>query len=206
MPRFYQNDTHSIAIHSANGIDNIVSLLDETIQTPEFELPASIGIVLDSDSTEAPATRSTRLASDVQRLSTSFAASWPDAPGALVLAAETRLGHFVLPDNQSQGTLEDILLAVGRIAYPGLLPMAEAHVQAAQKNLIVGKNGWTGDDHSEFRKPAGRKKATVASATAILKPGKTCQVTLADNRWVDTNTLQISPLNEFAEWLHQLVL
>lgn len=206
MPRFYQNETHSVAIHCAEGIDNIVSLLDETIQTPEFELPASIGIILDSDSTETPVIRSNRLASKVRQLSSSFVAAWPDSPGALVSAVETRLGQFVLPDNQSQGTLEDILIAVGRIAYPVLLPMAEAHILAAQTNLVVGQNGWTGDDHSEFRKRAGRKKATVASATAILKPGKTCQVTLADNRWVDAKTLQISPLKEFAEWLHHLVL
>lgn len=208
MPTFYQNETHSVAIQSANGIDKIVRRLEETLQTPELNTPDSIGVVLDSDSTETTVARSRDLASKIQALSVKFAPSWPELPGALVSALETRcrLGQFVLPDNQAQGTLEDILIAVGRIAYPSLFPMAEAHVQAAQTNLVVGQNGWTGDDNREFRAPAGPKKATVASATAILKPGKTCQVTLADNRWIDASTLQVSPLKEFAEWLHALVL
>ena len=117
-----------------------------------------------------------------------------------------RLGQYVLPDNQSQGTLEDILIAVGQVSYPTLLPLAEAHVHAARQSLVVGEPGWTPEDNDDFRAPAGPKKAIVASATAILKPGKTCQVTLRDNRWIDAKTLQVPPLKEFSEWLHQLVL
>lgn len=208
MPTFYQNGTHSVAIQSANGIDKIVRRLEETLATPEFVLPASIGIVLDSDSIENPATRAAALANEVRLLKLDFAASWPEIPGIVVSDVQTRsrLAQFVLPDNNSQGTLEDILIAVGRVSYPTLLPLAEAHVQAAQQSLVAGCPGWTDPDNSEIRAPAGAKKATIASATAILKPGKTCQVTLSDNRWIDSPTLGVSPLKEFSEWLHALIL
>jgi hypothetical protein len=208
IPSFYQNETHSVAIQSANGIDKIVRLLEVTLATPEFVIPASIGIVLDSDSNEPPAKRAADLAREVQGSVTDLTSDWPATPGVVVSDVLTRMrsGQFVLPDNSSQGTLEDILIAVGRVSYPTLIPLAEAHVQAARQSLAVGTPGWTGPDNAEFRAPAGPKKATIASATAILKPGKTCQVTLSDNRWVDTNTLQISPLKQFSDWLHQLVL
>lgn len=206
MPSFYQTETHSVAIQSANGINKIVRRLEETLQTPEFLSPDAIGIVLDSDSDEKPAKRSENLAGKIKALSIDVTSNWPTAPGVIATVTNPRLGHFVLPDNQSQGTLEDILLEIGRIAYPVLLPMAEAHVHGAKTKLVVGQPGWTSSDNDEFKAPAGPKKATIASATAILKPGKTCQVTLSDNRWVDATTLQISPLKEFAAWLHQLVL
>jgi hypothetical protein len=208
MPTFYQNDTHSVAIQSANGINKIVSRLEETLAVPEFVLPDSIGIILDSDSTETPMVRAAKLAGEVVQSAQNLKSAWPQMPGVVVSDVLTKLrsGQFILPDNSAQGTLEDILIAVGNAAYPTLIPLAQAHVQAAQRSLVVGTSGWTSQDNDELKAPAGPKKATIASATAILKPGKTCQVSLSDNRWIEAATLGMSPLKEFADWLHTLIL
>jgi len=39
-------------------------------------------------------------------------------------------------------------------------------------------------DNEDFRKPAGKKKATAGCISSILKPGKAIQVSIQDNGWL----------------------
>ena len=208
MPTFYQSATHSVAVQSANGINKIVARLEESLSTPTFRMPDSIGIVLDSDSTDTPPKRAADLAAEVVKSATSLKVPWPNTPGIVTtpVTGQPRLGQYVLPDNKAQGTLEDILLQCGRFAYPGLIPMASQHVATARANLVPGTPHWTNQDHEELKAPAGLKKATVAAATAILKPGKTTQVTISDNRWIEPATLTQPFLKPFVDWLDGLVI
>lgn len=208
MPTFFQNATHSVAVQSANGITKMVARLEESLSTPNFGMPDSIGIVLDSDSIDTPAKRAADLAAEIGNAAPTLKAPWPNTPGVVVptAAGKPRLGQFVLPDNSSQGTLEDILLQCGEYAYPTLMPLALQHVANAQSNLVTGTPQWTARDHEEFNAPAGAKKAAVAAATAILKPGKTTQVTLSDNRWIVRATLAQPFLKPLVEWLEFLVI
>jgi hypothetical protein len=69
-----------------------------------------------------------------------------------------RCGVFVLPDNVSEGTLEDLLLEAAGVAYPTLLAGAQRYVEG----VSLDGPGFDRDDRGAFGAPAGRKKATVA--------------------------------------------
>jgi hypothetical protein len=208
MPTFFENATHSVAVQSANGISKLVGLLEESLSTTDFIFPDSIGIILDSDSIDTPVKRAEALAAEMKKSAPSLKFPWPTTPGATVwtLPEKKRLGHFVLPDNNSQGTIEDILIQCGHLAYPTLMPLAAQHVATARAALTPGTAGWTATDHEELKAPAGPNKATVAAATALLKPGKTAQVTINDNRWIEPATLAQPFLKPFVDWLDALVI
>jgi hypothetical protein len=209
MPVFYQNNTHTVAVQSANGISNIVARLEETLAMPGLSEPDGIGLILDSDSHETPAKRAADLALALEKEAPHLLGPFPRTGGVVQHpdgSTRSRRGVFVLPDNASQGTLEDLLLECGRVSYPELLKLAEAHVASAVTNLVPPAATWTSEDNAEFGSPAGAKKATVASAAAILKPGKTSQVSINDNRWIEPATLSTGKIKTVADWLHNLVL
>jgi len=209
MPTFYQNATHTIAVQSADGISNMVARLELSLATPGLAEPDGVGLILDSDSTETPAKRAADLAVELAKHAPHLLGPFPGAPGTVeqpTATAKSRRGVFVFPDNTSQGTLEDLLLECGRSSYPELLSLAEAHVAAATTKLVAPTPTWTTDDHEEFKAPSGPKKATIASATAILKPGKTSQVSVSDNRWIDPPTLALPKVKAVADWLESLIV
>jgi hypothetical protein len=107
-----------------------------------------------------------------------------------------RLGAFVLPDNQSAGTLEDLLLECAQSSYPGLLSSARNHVTAALADETLTK-----DDAEDFLKPSGQNKAVVASIGGILRPGKAIQTSIQDNRWLDGAALQLPRIKAVQDFL-----
>lgn len=108
----------------------------------------------------------------------------PDMAGT-VSAPPRRCGIFVLPDNKSDGTLETILLECAQAMYPELLVGAKTFVNAVDINL------YDANDMKDFTKPAGRSKATVASVASILRPGKSIQVSIQDNRWFQDKAFKL---------------
>jgi len=209
MPIFYQNATHTVGVQSADGVSKMVRRLEETLATPGILEPDAIGLILDSDSDETPTKRTADLAAALARDAPHLLGAFPNTPGTVEqpnATAKSRRGVFVFPDNASQGTLEDLLLECGRTSYPELLALAKAHVDAARARLVPPTATWTDEDHEEFKAPAGTKKATIASATAILKPGKTSQVSVSDNRWVDPAALALPKVRTVAEWLWHLIM
>jgi len=177
VPLFVQNDTYSIAIHSAMGIDRIVERIEESIVLIDRSELTSIAVVLDSDLKVDPSTRYTALREKIRPLGVNL----PEQPGEIAVN-ELRAGVFVLPDNNSMGTLEDVLLDCASVVYPSLLNGAEAFVAGVdlQGDEFVQK------DREDFGKPAGRKKAIISCISGILRPGKAIQVSIQDNRWLDT--------------------
>jgi hypothetical protein len=209
MPIFYQNATHTVAVQSADGISKVVARLEETLSMPGVEEPDAIGLVLDSDSNETPAKRAADLAVALAKEAPHLLGAFPNAPGVVVqpiAPAKNRRGVFVFPDNASQGTLEDLLLECGHTSYPELLGLAIAHVDAAAKNLIPPTATWTKEDHDEFKSVSGKKKATIASAAAILKPGRTSQMSVNDNRWIEPGNLAAGKVKTVSDWLNKLIL
>jgi hypothetical protein len=83
------------------------------------------------------------------------------------------------PGCSTAGTIEDLLLEAGRTHYSDLLDAATRYVDAACSLPILNAK-----DTKDFKRPAGRKKANMAAAAAILRPGKSIQVSLQDNRWL----------------------
>lgn len=201
VPVFFANSNgQSVAIINASGLDKLATRLGVDLSNLNG-LPDAIGIVLDADSSEAPQDRHTGLLKAIAERPEKEArqTSFPDKPG-VVSAGPPRCGIFVMPDNQSQGTLEDLLLDAAGSAYPQLLQAAQTYTASASQNSSLQQS-----DLEEFNKPAGPKKATVAAMASILKPGKAIQVSIQDNRWLEPASLNLPRINALQVFLHDLM-
>ncbi len=179
VPLFLQSATHAIAVHAAVGDSQLVATLERHIA--QLDVPMSgIGILLDSD-LQAPAARYANLRKDMAEKGFALGVT----PGQ-VTVGPPRIGAFVLPDNKTKGTLEDLLLESAAAIYPGLLASAREHVNRASQDT-----GLTSKDLADFNQPAGRNKAMVGSMASILRPGKAVQASIQDNRWLRAHALAI---------------
>lgn len=192
VPVFLQNTDISLAIHAAGGDSKIVECLAGTFDI----LPASgfsaIGVVLDSDSEKLPDVRYQALC----QLAGDLPISFPDKPGK-ILGGAPRAGAFVLPDNVSQGTLEDLLIECGQVAYPQQVEAAKDFVDSVFRHC--SKTGF-----AELHLPAGRHKAIVGAVTSLLKPGKAVQVSIQDNKWLGVDGLVLPRVKHAADFLDEL--
>ena len=161
-------------------------------------LPGAIGFVLDDDRSLDPQHRYDRVLGSVRRVMSSAAPDFPPSPGE-VRQGEPRAGAYVLPDNRNPGTLEDVLLEAGKVAYPALLEQASRYVDAVELSRLDA------EDLKEGHKSAGRKKQTVASVAAILKAGRALATSLQDNRWLVGDALRQPLVAQFRTWLHRLL-
>ena len=161
-------------------------------------MPAAIGFVLDDDRQPNPTQRHATLIATVQQLMAAAMPAFPVAPGAVV-AGPPRSGVFVLPDNIAAGTLEDVLLEAGQVAYPTLIAHATNFVAGVDHAEL------TDEDRREGNKNAGPKKQRVAAVTAILKPTRALATSLQDNRWLTGPALQQPLVSKFRTWLHDLL-
>ena len=105
-----------------------------------------IGILLDADTNKSPADRYASIRDALRAKGFDF----PDDAG-VVSAAAPRLGAFVLPDNQAQGTLEDVLLECANQVYP-VWSTATAHVHAALHDSSL-----VAEDLKELQKRAAQQ-------------------------------------------------
>ncbi len=209
VPTFFQTETHSIAIHSVGGDSNIANEIEGTLtKMPHADNLHSIGIFLDADANlNVPvATRFQNLLAglnnpDLRAVTQSLNFTWPDNPGDVV-AGPPSAGIFVVPDNRTQGTLEDLLIDAAQVQYPHLASAAGQYVQNVQDNP---NNGLTNQDLAEIRRPAGVKKAQIASMASILKPGKSIQVSIKDNRWLEGGALNLPNIQAVTDFLRQLL-
>lgn len=198
-PVFYRlGDGRSVVLRNAEGIDKIAATLErdqESFVRIDIQ-PDAIGIVLDSDD-EPPAQRFVKVSALLREAKLPEPARWGEfAPGP------PRVGVFSLPEPDVQGTLEDLLLALGRVAYPDLQAGAEAYAKDWHARATMGS---AGREWSELRKPAGVKKATLAAMTAVLKPGKAIQASLEDHRWVSDETRDVPGLRACVGFLAELL-
>lgn len=181
IPLFLQSATHAIAIHSAQGDTRLVETIQENFTLLDSDQITGIGILLDSDKENLPIERYNSIRDQRREIGFSF----DDSAGSITLGTR-RLGAFVLPDNHSQGTLEDLLLECALHCYPTLLSSAANHVDSVQNDATL-----TQDDLKDFRKPSGRNKAVIGSIASILRPGKAIQTSIQDNRWLQNTSLDL---------------
>jgi len=197
VPIFFQNERHSIAVHSASGIDNLITTAADNLKMVEAEVH-SLGFVLDRDDTETVTVdgRFARLKEEFEKCGAG--PKLPCRPGE-VSAGAPRTGVFILPDNASAGTLENLLLPAGEIVYPEISKAANAFIERVDVSALASK------DRQDFEKPCGKAKATVSAIGSVLRPGKAIQVSLQDNQWVSDHSIgAVSGLKRFGEFLSEL--
>lgn len=187
VPLFLRNQTHSVALHSAVGIDKIVPMLEESwVVLARGAPPDSVGVLLDADEGELPAHRHDRLRRELARPHLS-GLQWPPAPG-VIGPGTPRCGTFVLPDNHSPGSLEALLVEACQTAYPGLHDSAAAFVEQAIAD--PARLGLIPNDLKRLHKPTGKLKATLASVASLLRPGASIAVAIQDCRWLDATAIR----------------
>jgi len=194
VPLFLQSDSHAIAIHSAGGDSRLTEVVQENAVYLDHSQITGVGILLDSDNAIPVLDRFNSIKSAMQQLGISM----PSQPG-VVQPGVPRYGAYVLPDNTVQGTLEELLLETAAITYPKLLASATQHID----NAILGTDLII-DDKKGFNKPAGRKKAIIGAMASVLRPGKSVQVSIQDNRWFRENALHVPRVKAVQEFLKDL--
>ncbi|MGP0067126.1 MAG: DUF3226 domain-containing protein [Isosphaeraceae bacterium] len=194
MPLFLQSQSHAVAIRSAEGDSRLIESVERTAASIDFNSLTGVGVILDSDS-KSPTNRYGAIRDGLRANNFPF----PDDAGSLSTTAP-RFGAFVLPDNQAQGTLEDILLECGGLVYAGLLATATTHVDAASQDQSL-----LGEESKDLGTPTSkRKKAIIGSIASILRPGKTVQVSIQDNRWLKDAALAIPRVQAVQDFLVNL--
>lgn len=195
VPAFYQSDTHSIAISRAGSDSRLVNDIMESFAVLDGSKIDSVGILADAD--RAPAERQfSKITSELGN--NNFVV--PPSPGEVVTGTP-QVGMFILPDNSRQGTLEDVLLQVGHKSYQKLHLWATRAVNIAPVSSLKSK------ERKPFKKPAGRKKATLALMANILKPGMAIQNSFRQNAWITDKSINqplVSAYNDFLVRLFKL--
>lgn len=199
VPSFYSWDSRSVALIAAEGDSGLAAMAGDSLVALRGVVDG-VGVLLDADSKQPAAQRFADLRDELAKRSLFL--------GEIGRAgvASPNAGAFVLPDCTRRGTLEDVVLAAGKQAFPGLAGAAEAFVDGG-----LSKDphwGLSRSDLAPLRKPAGKNKVTVAIMAAVLKPGKTLAVTLQDNAWFTTQSLptipELAALVSFLQGVHAL--
>ncbi len=203
VPTFFQNDELSVALHSGGGDGNLAEEVQENLTelSRQSSKVFGIGIILDADSRETPSKRFEICINQFTELKSPLPIelSLPSLPGE-VTKSFPRFGVFVLPDNKSSGTLEDILVECAGINYSDLLEKSRNYVDSINISSLEKKN-----DRKEFKKPSGKKKAIISGITSILKPTKSLAVSLHDNCWIDKETLKLDRLILIKDFIGEII-
>ncbi|WP_373542306.1 DUF3226 domain-containing protein [Chamaesiphon sp.] len=195
VPKFLEGDGLSIALQGAVGDTRLVNTIQEDLALIPQEQLFGIGIILDADNRE-PQGRFDTIKTELEELKLGLNIS--NTPG-IITQLEVKLGIFVLPDNQSKGTLENILIECGNNNYRQLIELSQEYISKIDESEL--KSG----DLREIRKPAGKNKAIIGSVSNILKPGRTLQVSLQDNDWIDNRTINLDKIKLVREFLCQIL-
>ncbi len=195
VPVFFQAEAFSVAVHSAIGISEISKVTRASLANLD-EPPAAVGVVVDADD---------RSASDVwnEILAEMREFDFGIAPGQSGVS-EPRAGVFVLPNNKDHGTLETILLKCGERVYPRLIEGARSWIEPLDPDdntIFVDAK-----ERKYLAKPAGKHKAVVAAVASVLRPGRSVQVSIQDNRWLsDPEAMSTPEVAAFQEFVSSLI-
>ena len=157
------------------GVSSAIVILDKTDIRP-----SSIGFILDADSNlpkqfDKLKTEWGEKSKDNELLGTY---SFPSHAGVCTTGT-CPFGVFVMPDNQSSGSLETLLLQRAKGVYPVLHKKADDFIQVVKNTKDAIPPG------SELgSKGQNEGKAVLHAMTSVLKPGKTLQASISDNEWV----------------------
>ena len=202
VPCFWQNEGHAVALHPANSDSKLAKSVVKAVRSIDPDVFESIGIILDADNKGNPSERMLRLRAavvdEVRRVKQPVGFEIPESAGT-VSGGSQRCGVFVMPDNNSPGTLEDLLLECAEQNYPDLKANASTYLSAVDRSVLGG------NDLDEIGAPAGEKKAHVGVIASVLRPGKAIQNSISDNRWLEGNAKSQPRIAEIRRFLRELL-
>ena len=191
VPSFYFSDQASVAIVCAGSVNLVPdAIIDHLDFLTNRDVPVAVFIDADDESPVAKAEAMTASIADA-------GVDWPSVPPGRIDATTDR-GIYVFPDNQTKGTLEDLLLLCGDKDYQSAIASAGQWVSSVATVLPSTELG-------EYRKPAGHKKALLGAIGNVLGPGKSFAMSLENNRWIGENN-DPPALTLSIDFLRQIVL
>jgi hypothetical protein len=191
-----------IGLRNAEGIGRLKATLEDDLEMlyKHEALPDRIGLFLDSDK-EPQDQRFQKLRSELLKISTSSGALQIADKLATMGTGSPSVGIFAFPSPGVEGALEDLLLEIGQVPYQDLCKRAGDYVSAWHTH--VGSD--THKDWKDLKSQSGLKKATFATATAVLKPGRGAVATIEDNRWIGDATKDHPSLAPCLAFLRELL-
>lgn len=194
VPWFLQKGGNWVVLHAAIGDSQLIPRIRRSLEL-EVQFDA-IGLILDADSKKSVAAR---FQVEKEALG-DIGLPTPAAPG-VIAPGPPRTCILVFPDNEHEGTLEDILLACGERSYPESLASAHRHVAdcAERTRALPSKQA------REFKAPAGPKKAAIGCVSNLLKPAKAIATSIQDNNWITPETLRLPILQPTITFLRNLL-
>ena len=192
VPVFLQGESHGIAVQCAEGDSNLASCMLGTLDVLAPSSFHAIGALLDADTSASPLERHERLVSEMREVDL----KWPSAPGSIHDGAPST-GVYVLPDNVTSGTLEDLLIECGDLVYPNQMKAAREFLEAALPHCPK-------KDFKPLHKGVGRKKALVGAVATLLRPGKAIQMSIQDNEWLGAEARKIDRVSRLRTFLARL--
>lgn len=193
VPLFVENDTHLIAIDTAIGDSKVVNSLLDTIAFLGQNTLTGAGILMDADSVDLPQKRFQLVQSDLNVGGVNITVS----AGEVEVINNTVMGVYILPDNNVSGTLECILLECAQQNFPTILADANSYIGSVAPKITKNLS-------KDFNKPAGKKKAIVGAIANVLKPGKSVQVSIQDNDWLNGAAMNIASVKAAQDFLKRL--
>lgn len=194
VPLFLRSDTHAIAIHSAVGDSRLVETIQENSLMIDYAELTGVGIILDTDREVSALKRYEA----VKTKMTNLGFHLPEDPG-MIADSSPKYGAFVLPDNESQGNLEDLLIECAQSAFPDLLSSARQHVTNARDDA-----SFQDPKREDLRKPAEFGKAVVGAIATTLRPGRAVQTSIQDNIWLRGDNLELPKVKAVQDFLARL--
>ncbi len=188
-PVFLENQTTLVGIRNAKGIGNVKKMIEGDFATflRLDWFPDTMCVILDAD--DQPPTQ--RFA-DFVPLFHERNVPQPSQLGQIAVQEEKRSGVFSFPGRGQSGTIEDVLLPIAQRRFGNLSDHAARYVRE-----------WIPDessDYTELAKPSGQKKAELSAMAALLKPGKSINASIDDQKWI-SNPVDIPELVPLIEFL-----
>lgn len=174
-----------VGLRNAEGIERLKATLEDDLEVlyKHEALPEAIGVFLDSDK-EPQDQRFNKLRTELLKVSPASGSLHLADKLAVVSTGSPRVGLFAFPSPGAEGALEDLLLEIGEVPYGELCKRASEYVNAWHAHVENDAH----KDWGDLKRQSGAKKATFATATAVLKPGRGAVATIEDNRWVGDAT------------------
>ena len=200
-PMFLRRDDDWIAVRAAGGETDKLLPVVRTMLNVLRSYPGSlnsIGIFRDAD--ELPAKDSfDNFCKEFESIKEveGYEINFPATPGQIG-DGNPRVGFFVVPDNVMPGALEELLHECGNVVYPNLIEGAQKFVDSVDLEMLNAK------DKRLLLKPHGRKKAVVACAADILKPGMSIATSIHQNRWLCEESQNLPRITAVTAFLKEL--
>jgi hypothetical protein len=194
MPAIVFNTDISVAIFAGEGTNLTMKFPATFVNHPVFKTEiAAFGIIADSDKSPCA-----RVAAEYAAVYREHFPQFPSTPG-IIDTSSIRTGIFVLPDNANQGTLDNIILECANAIYPSLRADALRYLNGINREALEA------EDLREINRPFGENKAWASCISSVLKPGKTIQVSIQDNRWLEGTSLMLPRIMAVSAFLRELL-